>query len=143
MYKESQSGVGAKLRCLVGVLPGEVGVAATEVAVGCGVAIDRSQQVQVLHDGFRAQVEMFGDQRFDFCVTNFTGAKSFHHHRHRLGNADCIRDLHFAFFGKPGGDDIFGDISRCIRRRAIDFGRIFTGEWRRRRDAQSRRKYRR
>ena len=43
----------------VGALPGEVGVFAAKVAVSGCLAVNRAQQVKVLDDGARAQVEHF------------------------------------------------------------------------------------
>ena len=54
----------------VGALPGEavldaVGVGAAEVAVGRGRLVDRAQQVEVVDDRGRAQVEDLGDRALD------------------------------------------------------------------------------
>jgi hypothetical protein len=43
---------------LVGRFPGEFRFVTAEVAVGGGLAVDRAQQVEHLHDAFRAQVEV-------------------------------------------------------------------------------------
>ena len=57
--------LGAEDGGLVGVLPGETGLVAAEVAVGGGLAVDRAPQVQRLHQGGRAQVEVVTDQAGD------------------------------------------------------------------------------
>src|SRR3954452_1947627 len=52
----------------VGALPGEVLVAAAEVAVGGGLLEDRAVEVQVLAEGARAHVELCLDQLGDLGV---------------------------------------------------------------------------
>ena len=50
------------------------------------------------------------------------------HHRHRLGDADRVRELHFAPPRELGGDDVLRDPARRIARRAIDLRRILAAE---------------
>ena len=49
-------------RCFVSAFPGELGLFATEVAVGCGLLVDWAQQVEHLDDAFGAQVKVFCHQ---------------------------------------------------------------------------------
>src|SRR5690606_33571988 len=53
VIRASGAGVGAQRVGLVGALPGEVGVVASEMAVGRGLLVDRAQQVEHLHDALR------------------------------------------------------------------------------------------
>src|SRR5256885_12471183 len=49
----------------VGALPGELGLVAPKMAVGRSFLVHRAQQVEHLHDAFRSQVEVFGDELTD------------------------------------------------------------------------------
>src|SRR5688572_8861492 len=51
-----------KSQSLVGGFPGELGLFAAEVAVGGGLLVDRTQQIEHLDDAFRPQVEVLGDE---------------------------------------------------------------------------------
>src|SRR5579871_1109228 len=57
-YGFPKTGIAGQLGRFVGRLPGEVGVAAAEVAVGSGLLIDRTAQVERLDDSARRQLEM-------------------------------------------------------------------------------------
>ena len=49
-------------------------------------------------------------------------------HRHRLGHADRVRELHHAALGEPGRDDVLGDVARHVAGRAVDLRRILARE---------------
>ena len=46
----------------------------------------------------------------------------------RIGHADRVGDLHFAFVGQARGDDVLGDVPGHVGGRAIDLGRILAAE---------------
>src|SRR5256885_16526665 len=64
---------------LVGGFPGELGLFATEVAVGGGLLVDRAQQVEHLDDALRPQIEVLDDQRRERVVGHLPGALGRHH----------------------------------------------------------------
>ena len=93
---------------VVGVLPREVAVGATEVAVGRGALVDRPAQVEALDDRGRAQVEHArAPAPASFSRVDLRRAERLDHDRHRVRDADRVRDLHLAPLGEPGGDDVF------------------------------------
>ena len=93
----------------VGFLPGEVGVFAAKVTVGCRLLVDGAAQVQVADDGARAQVEGLLDGLDDLVLGDMRGAKGVDHDRQRLGHADGVGQLDFAAVGQAGGDHVLGD----------------------------------
>src|SRR2546423_13033284 len=82
-------GVGA-----VGALPGEVGVVAAEVAVRGGLLVDGAVQGELLAERAGAEVEVLGDELGDAAAADPLRAERLHHHRHRVGDADRVGDLH-------------------------------------------------
>ena len=60
-----EAGGGAQRCGLVGALPREVVVVAAEVAVGGGLLVDRTPQVEIAQDRRRAQVEVLADEPLD------------------------------------------------------------------------------
>src|SRR5207249_2200141 len=46
----------------------------------------------------------------------------------RVGVADGIRKLDFAFAGQVGGDDVLGDVAGHVGGRAINLGGVFAAE---------------
>src|SRR4029434_7501396 len=98
----------------VDVLPRELGLVAAEMAVGGGLAIDRTQEVEHLDDALRTKVEMRGDELRDLRVRKLAGALGVHGHVDRLRDADRIRDLHLALARKTGSDDVLRHVARRV-----------------------------
>src|SRR3546814_19488773 len=46
----------------------------------------------------------------------------------RLGDADGVADLHLAAVGQASGDHVLGAGARGVGGRAVDLGRVLTGE---------------
>src|SRR3954468_5612389 len=116
-------------RCgLVGFLPRELRFGPPEVTERRGLLVDRPPQVELLHDAAGRELEMLAHQLGDLLFRNPARAFGVHHHRHRIGDADRIRELHERPFGNSRGDDILRDIARHVAGGAIDLGRILAGE---------------
>ena len=49
-------------------------------------------------------------------------------HRHRLGDADRVGELHHAALGQAGRDDVLRDVARHVAGRAIDLRGILARE---------------
>src|SRR5256884_8588639 len=113
---------------LVGGFPGELGLFATEVAIGGGLLVDRAQQVEHLDDALRPQIEVLDDQRRERVVGHLPGALGRHHDAGGAGHADGVGQLHQALRRETGGDDILGDVTRRVRRGAVDLGGILPRE---------------
>src|SRR6185369_11715800 len=60
-----QPGRSAQRVGLVGPLPREVAVVSAEMAIRCGLRVDRPPEVEIADDRARAQVEMLVDERLD------------------------------------------------------------------------------
>ena len=110
------------------MFPGIFDFRPAEVAVGRAVSVDRPQQVQVLDDGLRTQVEMLLDQGLDSLLRHRRGTKSVDHQRYRLSHADRIGNLYLTSIRQAGGNNILGDVSKGIRGRPVDLRGILPGE---------------
>src|SRR5258706_3972091 len=113
---------------LVRPLPGEVAVVAAEVAVRRGLHVDRAAQIEIAQDRGRAQVEMLADERLDLRHRDLLRAERLDENRHRMRDADRVRDLDLATLGEARCDDVLRDVACGIRGRAIDLRRILAGE---------------
>src|SRR5690606_20941542 len=112
----------------VGPLPGQVELGAAEVAVSRNLAVDRPAQGELRDDRGRAQVEYVCGNAGELFVGNDSRTKSVYPKRERARHADGVGDLDLASLRQPGGDDVLGDITPGVRRRAVDLGRIFPRE---------------
>src|SRR5260370_4296022 len=97
MGVRSEAGSRAQRLRLVGPLPGEVVVVATEVPVGRRLLVDRAMQFQLLSEGPWAQVEDLVDRPRDLAAgaVLFLGAEGLDLHRHGVFDSALLRDLHF------------------------------------------------
>src|SRR3954471_24557995 len=71
---------------------------------------------------------MLAYQRGQSVFAYPTRAVGLDQHGDRIRDAYGIRELHQTAIRQPRGDDVFGGITRHICRRAVDLGRVFTGE---------------
>ena len=124
----SEAGQTANFVGLVGVLPGKLGFGAAEVAVSGGFTVNGPQQIEVTDDGPGPQVPDLADDVLDAVFGHQARAHEVHHDGDRLGHADGIGDLDFAFLRHPGGHDVLGDMAGHVRGAAIDLGRILAGK---------------
>src|SRR3569832_2095124 len=85
-----QSGRSTQGGRLVSTLPRKLRLLASEVPICRSLLINRTQQNEHLQDAFRPQIEMLAHQLLNLFIADHTGAESCHHHRCRLGNADCV-----------------------------------------------------
>ena len=88
--------VGAKRVSLVGALPSELRLGAAEVAERRGLAVDRPAQVEGLDDALRRQLEVRADDLAQLVVGQLARAGGVDQDRHRLGDANRVRELHHA-----------------------------------------------
>ena len=98
------------------------------MAVGCGGAVHRVQQVEHARDRIRAQVEVLTHQLDDLAIADLAGAEGVDRYRRRQCHADGVGHLNFTTLGQAGSDDILGDIAPGVGRAAIYFGWILAGE---------------
>ena len=98
------------------------------MAIGGGLAVNRSAEVEPLNDPGRRQVEVAPDEAFDHLFVHVLGSEGLETDRNRIGHTDRISELHLEAVRKTRSNNIFGDITRCIRTRAVDFCRILARE---------------
>src|SRR5690606_39452483 len=104
---------------LVGTFPGELGLGPTEVSERCGLAVDRSPQVERLDDAARRQVEVLADQLGHLLVGHLAGAFGVDEDRHGIGHADRVCELYHGALGEAGGHEVLGDVPRHVGGRAV------------------------
>ena len=110
----------------IDALPREQSVVriAAEMPVGGGRLIDRTLQVERLDDAGGAEIEQLAQGRGEFVLGHDAGVESIDQDRDRLGDADRVGDLDFAFGRESLRDHVFRDVTRHVARRAIDLARI-------------------
>src|SRR5271170_3199445 len=109
---------------LIGVLPGEVLLVATEMPVGRGLTVNRTMELQVLAEGGRPEIEVLVDPGF----RNMLGAERLDEQRQRPRDADRVSNLQLEAVGEPRRDDVLRDVPGRVRGRPVDLGRILPGE---------------
>src|SRR5579872_1359137 len=127
-YGFAKARIAGQLGRFVGQLPSEVSIVASEMAVGCGLLIDRTTQIQRVDDAPRRQFEVRTDDVRDDGWVNFLCTESLDQHADRIRDADSVGELDFAAVGESAGDHVLGDVARHVSSRAIDLGRIFAAE---------------
>src|SRR3989344_1877411 len=121
-------GCSAQRSSFIGLLPAEFGLFAAEVAVGCGLLIDRAQQVQHLDDALRAQVEMLTHQRCQTLVRHHARAFRVHRDVHGLGHTNGVRHLDLALARQACGHDVLGHIAGSVGCRAVHLRWVLAAE---------------
>ena len=84
------------------------------MAVSSGCFVNRSLQVEIVNNFTWTGREYFADDGREARVLQCTRAKRIDHHRHRVGHADRVCQLHFAARGQLGGDDILGNVAPMV-----------------------------
>ncbi len=113
----------------IGLFPGELRLAATEVAAGGRFAVDRPSQVEVLDDSRRGEREvLLSPIRRSRASSILAGSLGVDVDAHRFGNADRVGELHFAAVRQSGGDDVLGHVAGHVGGAAVDLGGILAAE---------------
>ena len=73
--------------CLVSGFPGEIGLAAAEVSVRCGLPVDGAAQVEALDDALGGEGEVLADQLGQLGFADLAGAECLNADADRLGHA--------------------------------------------------------
>src|SRR6185312_12722150 len=84
----AQAGGLAQRLDLVGRFPGEFGLVAAEMAVRCGLAIDRAQKIEHPDDALRTQVEVRVHELDDVRIRDAACALGVNRYVDGLGHAD-------------------------------------------------------
>src|SRR5579864_2580605 len=127
-YRLSQSRIAGQLRGFVGCFPREVGIVASEVAVGGSLAVNRTTQLERLDDSLGRQLEVRPHQVRDNFGIDLVRAKRFNQNAHRLSDADRVRELQLAAVSHSGSNNVFRDVTRHVSCGPINLGRIFAAE---------------
>ena len=72
--------------------------------------------------------KMLLHQRGQLLGVDLRGAEGLDHDRHRVRDADRVRDLHLAAPGDARRHHVLGDVAHRVRRRAVDLGRVLAAE---------------
>src|SRR5579872_1010098 len=123
-----QSSFFSQLCSFVGSFPSEVFVAAPEVSVCRGLAVNRTAQIQRLDNSLRGQLEVFTDQIGNDILVHLLRTEGVNQHADRLGHANGVRKLHFATVRQSGGNYVLGDVTRHVSRRAVNFRRVLSAK---------------
>ena len=110
------------------MFPSEFWKFATEVAIRCGLTIDRTTQVERIDDSCRTQVEHLLDCRLDLLLRNMVRAERFDHDRNGTRDTDSISDLNLAAISKASCDHVLRDPACCIGARTINLRAVLARE---------------
>src|SRR5438552_4976316 len=115
---------------LIGALPSQCVeiIDAAEVSVVSRLAVNGTEQIELLDNFSWLEIENFANCTFDFLVIHFAGAKCVDGNADWIGMADGIGELHFAAIGQPGSDYIFCNPSAHVGRTAIHFAWVLSGK---------------
>ena len=93
-----------------------------------GRQINRTVQFQMRPNTPRRQVHHFGQQRFQFLLIDAARAERIQIHRQRTHHPYRISQLNDSLVRQSRRNDVFRQITRRIRRRTVDFCRVFAGK---------------
>src|SRR3977135_783907 len=94
-----QTGIGGQLGAFVGCLPGEIGVAAAEVSIRRGLAVNRAAEVERIDDLARLELEVRPHQTRNQLGVNLLGSESIHQYTNGFSYSDSVGELHLAPVG--------------------------------------------
>src|SRR2546423_5041842 len=123
-----EPGRGTERIRLVRALPGEVAVVPAEMTVRRGLCVDRTPEVEVAQDCRGAQVEVRLHEVFDAAHRDRFRPERLDEDRHRMRDADRVRDLNLAALGEPGCNDVLRDVASRVGGRAVDLRRVLARE---------------
>src|SRR5882762_2674620 len=123
-----QTGIGGEPGGFVGCLPGEIGVAAAEVSIRRGLAVNRTPQIKRIDDLARLELEVRPYQTRNQLGVDLLGSESIHQYTNGFSYSDGVGELHFATIGQSGGHDVLRDIARHVGGRTVHLGRILAAE---------------
>ncbi len=98
------------------------------MAIGGSRLVNRAPQVEFIDDFSGGQLKVFADKFGKLRLADSPSAAGINSDRHRLGDADGVRELHFALISQASGHDVLRDVASHVSSRAIDFGRILARE---------------
>src|SRR3989344_9352202 len=98
------------------------------MAVGGGLAVNRAAKAQFLYYHTWPEIKNFSYDFYQLLIGKFRSAETINVTHQRLRNPDRVSHFYFNFFSKSRGHDIFGNVSGMVRRRAVNFCRIFSGK---------------
>src|SRR5205085_2130521 len=87
---------------------------AAEVAVRRGLLEDRATQLERLDDAARRHLEVLANEVHELLLLDLPGTERVDVNRHRIRNADRIRELHFDFISESRRDDVLRDVTRHV-----------------------------
>src|SRR2546427_8130760 len=124
----SNTRCGPKRLSLVCFFPSETVTRTAEMSVRCRGFINRPAKIESFDDLSRRQRKVSAHQIGKLSFANPPAASGVDSNRDRFSDADRIGKLDFALLSQSGRDNVLRDITRHVRRRPIDFCRVFAGE---------------
>ena len=82
----------------------------------------------MLTNATRLEADQLGKDLLELRLIDETGTVQVDIERHRIGNADRVRDLDRAAIGQAGCHDVLRQIARNISRRAVNLRRVLARE---------------
>ena len=109
----------------VGLLPGEVQLLPTEVAIGCDLSVDWALEPHIFYDGPWPEVEMLVYEVLDQLIFDLACLEGLNTDRDRGRHADSVGHLDLCPVGQASGHDVLCHVPGCIGGGAINLGGVF------------------
>lgn len=91
----------------------------------CAVLVALDEQSKDIAQGVNEGEGLDMNQGFNFVIRNNARTIGINHDGYRLSNTNRVGDLHLTLGRQAPCHNILGHITRRVRRRAIDLGRVF------------------
>src|ERR1700722_2885460 len=114
--------------CFISGFPGEFWLGAAEVAVGSGLPVDGSAQIQALDNALGRQREVLAYELGQLGFADLAGAEGFDAYTDGFCHADGVGELDFGAIGQACGHNVLGDVAGNVGAGAINLGRVFAAE---------------
>ena len=109
-------------------LPWQVEAFLAKVPVCSGIQVDRPKEIEVTYNRRGSQVERLEDCALNRSAVDRLGLEGVDHQRHRMRNADCVRNLHLGAIGKTCCHDVLRYPAHRVAGGTIDLRGILAGE---------------
>src|SRR5271166_4273394 len=100
----------------------------TEVPVVGSFTVNRTEQIKLLDDRGRFEIENFANGFFDFHFIHRSRPEGIDRNTNRIRISDRVSKLDFASVSQAGSNHVFRNVSAHVGRRTVHFGRIFPRE---------------
>src|SRR6476619_1141691 len=112
----------------VDFFPGKLWFAPAEMAIGGGLSENLTAELEMFYDAPWCHREVLAHEFIEIVHGHLLRIFRIDEDGNRISHTDRISQLHFALVGQPGRDDVFCDVARHVRCRAVDLCGVLARE---------------